>query len=230
MQNKKVYLAKNILASGFDVEYVKSHLQRIPGIVIIEAGMGVKPEECNGFVIVPNAQEKFNKEISVILSKNVFKDLQSFLENFEEDCPEDYIYIFQEPKASSYIGDIEKTVPFAWYCNESSFLEVSDKNDHDNYGTIEIENSEDDDDIIRDSVDLLYCIGETLEVSKEEWITVPRHRIPFPQFAVPPVPSIEERLLKKHTNITFHQDVTKVPLYQLDGQKYNRRLLLLRRK
>jgi hypothetical protein len=220
MQNKKVYLAKNTLASGFDVEYVKSHLERIPGITIIESGMSFDPSDCQGFVIVPDAGFNENSEC-VTLSKNVAQALDEFVGNYDggndiSDC----VYIYSHSKPTDEMGDVEQTFPICSYPEYEFEVDLLDKNNYDAFGTINL--------VQYDVIELLPCVSELIDADHGAWVKVPRHFSPPPVFAVPPVPSLEERLLKKGGPIMDSNMSTKSCI--IDFSNSDKRLLLLRRK
>lgn len=228
MSNKKVYLAKHVLASGFDVEYVKSHLSRIPGIQIIESGMGIKPRKCQAFVIVPHADCKHETGPEVRLSKNVYQDLEDFFENYKgDDDPADYVYV-SGPFENALGNNVERTVPRAYYTTDDIIQEVVDKDDYDRYGYITVEviedyENDDEEEWDRDDCDLLYQLNGNIGNNNCDYLNVPRHHQPKPEYAMPPIPPVEERMIKQTTvNVTVEPFTPNCSL--------DRRLLLLRRK
>ncbi len=224
MSNKKVYLAKNVLASGLDVEYVKSHLLRIPGITIIESGMGVDPSECEAFVIVPDAGFKNNPSSQMPMSKNVAQALEEFVMNYDgHQCVEECILIYSHPKLTDEPGDVEISFPKAFYVSDEFEIDVLDKDNYDAFASLEI--------VEGDTMELLHIISEFLDVDNTAWVTVPRHFSPPPVFAVPAVPSLEERKLKQYpssgNSSVFDIGACQKQLDKITGDR--RRLLLLRR-
>ena len=128
--NTKVYLAKHVLASGLDVDYVKSSLNRIEGIHIVENGMGFAPSECRAFVIVPEADFDISSTDVACLSKNVAKDLKDFLKNNDEgDSASDYVYVYSGKLRSDYPNDVESFTPFAALLCDAEAFGVVDKED-----------------------------------------------------------------------------------------------------
>lgn len=219
MINKKVYLAKNTLASGFDVEYVKSHLSRIPGIIIIEANSNFSPSDCSAFIIIPddNATSSFTDKIS--LSKNVHHSLWEFIENYEEDQDvNECIYIFKGSEESEAPGDVEKAYPMAFFADEELRTTILEGNNYNAYSTISIGEEGD--------IPLLGIIAEIIGEDSTSWVEIPRHFTPPPIYAVPPVPSLEERKLKNYSVF----DVNSVQKRIDEITKDRRRLLLLKRK
>lgn len=213
MSNKKVYLAKNTLASGFDVEYVRSHLSRIPGIIIVESGDSIKPGDCAAFVIVPN--EGFNKEEEekVTLSKNVTQDLEEFFEEYSGHESLEYItFIFTQSKGTDEPGDVEETFPLIVFPYDTEIL-YKKKEHYDKFGSLSLEGW--------DEQELLVNISEIIDAPSSAWVSIKRHHIPAPEYAMPAVPSIEERQIKHHTTT------------QVVGRYFSsisdKRLLLLRR-
>lgn len=220
MHNKKIYLAKNTLASGFDVEYVKSHLERIPGIIIIESGMKISPSDCQGFVIVPNAGFDKNSE-SVSLSKNVAQALEKFVGDYDGDNDlSDCVYIYSHSKPTDEMGDVEQTFPICSYPEYEFEIDLLDKDNYDAFGSVSL--------VQDDTVELLHCVSELIDADHGSWIKVPRHFSPPPEFAMPPVPSLEERLTKKFGNSYDEAGHMSVRTCVIDFSD-RRRLLLLRR-
>jgi hypothetical protein len=223
MSNKKVYLAKNILASGFDVEYVRSSLLRIPGINIVEAGMGIKASECAAFVVVGNEDFDSSLEDEIVLSKDVAKDLKDFLKNSGLDCPEEAIYIFShENDDYENDDDIEKSHPLCGFIEDD--IEILDKNDFDAYAQIAVTADEDG--------MFLAEVSDNINVGRYDWEKVPLHHKPKAEYAIPPVPSLEERRLKKMPLVVYDESGglgTDGPWSPLLTST-DRRFLLLRRK
>lgn len=213
MSNKKVYLAKNTLASGFDVEYVRSHLSRIPGIIIVEAGGSIGPSDCAAFVIVPDPILSLD-EIGdkVTLSKNVYTDLVEFLEDSEIADPEQNVFIASEHRNTDEPGDVEESFPMALYLDYDHELSLKKKEHYDKFASINI--------VEDDQTELLYGISEIIDAPHCAWVNVKRHHIPAPAYAMPPVPSIEER-----------QSKVSAPTFEFKVVGgIDKRLLLLRRK
>jgi hypothetical protein len=222
MHNKKVYLAKNTLASGFDVEYVKSHLLRIPGIIIIEPGTQISPSECEAFVIVPDAHFDENSD-SVSLSKNVAQALEEFIGDYDgsNDISE-CVYIFSHSKPTDESQDVEQTFPICSYPEYEFEVDLLDKDNYDAFGSVNL--------VQDDTVELLHCVSELIDADHGAWIRVPRHFSPPPEFAMPPVPSLEERLLKKGAIIMDSTGHMSASTHIIDFSSGDKRLLLLRRK
>lgn len=190
--------------------------------------MGIHPKECAAFVIVPDKNCKFEMSQNVSLSKNVWQDLESFLNDYqgEDEDPVNYIYIFSEQShKQDSASDVEITMPRAYYSTEDSYIDVSDSDNYDYYGyiTVELLNEESEE---RDDTSLLWNISEHIEVSQKAYCQVPRHHAPKPEYAVPPVPSLEERKLKQ--SIAVAKTVERLEKFSISSDR--RRLLLLRRK
>jgi hypothetical protein len=221
MSNKKVYLAKNILASGFDVEYVKSSLLRIPGIDIIEPGMGILPRECASFVIIPDADFVLIDDEALWLSKNVSKDLKDFLKHADtRGAVEGCVYIFSHKEQDEDPNDVE-----AFYVRMLNLvyadIEVIDKENYNNYSQIVVEDNEDE---------LLTQVCFDIEVNSKIWMKIPLHHQPKPEYAMPPVPTLEERRLKKVPLLSHLTDKELAISNNNDFSSGDKRLLLLRRK
>lgn len=191
--------------------------------------MGIKPEDCAAFVIVPDKDAKHESGSEISLSKNVFQDLESFIENFngDEQFPEDCVYIFRDFEGHSDFNDVERTTPRAFYCTEDSEMDLLDKNNYDSYGCIFVEVvDEEEEDSERDDVPLLYCINGHIENPASSWVKIPRHHQPEPQFSVPPVPTLEQRMLKQSALPVDDSEHKLKVNHTVD----RRMLLLLRRK
>ncbi len=223
MSNKKVYLAKNVLASGFDVEYVKSSLLRIPGIDIVESGMGIEPRECSSFIIVPSDGAVEDVEVNVTLSKNVAKDLKNY---YKSDNLEDTVYIFAGVGPFEDPDDVENDIVLHYKPLDLD-ITIEDKEDFNNYASLDLVEGE----------DFLYNVSIDIGSSDfESWKSHPRHPQPKPEYALPPVPTLEERRLKKNPlNDEMGQWSENTTAYWegrpfSDSSSGNKRLLLLRRK
>jgi len=220
MSNNKVYLAKNILASGLDVEYVKSHLSRIKGINIIENGMGFKPSECKAFVIVPDKDFDINDDCMVALSKNVAKDLKEFIKNNEEpDCAMNYVYVYTGQFESEEYGDAEQDYPVALMSYEGGFG-IVDKDNFNHYAEIELGD-------VEDQSNLLDYISGDIDISETVWVSTSRHHIPSAEFALPPAPTYEERRLR---NMGCSSAEEAYHLLRTSSCSNSGRRLLLRRR
>jgi len=204
MSNKKVYVAKSSLATGLDVEYVKSNLSRIDGIEIIECGMGICPSECVAFVVIPGPNELVGYICDI--NKTISKALESFLEGdygYESDV---YIYC---GKGDGDPGDGETTTPIAYIVEE---FENGINEDFNTYSNVETSTEE---------FSMLFWIAEAIG-SDDSWRRTPRHYRPAPEYALPPPPSLEDRRLGK---VTSKQETkSSVPL------NVQRRLLLRSRR
>ncbi len=217
MSNTKVYLAKNILASGFDVEYIKSNLSRIPGIDIVETGMGIAPSKCAAFVIVPDEDSIGNVEDNIVLSQNVYDALNDFLEESEEDYAEGRVYVFTGKMNSNndYHNPAEQDHPMCLILNDKDIITPDISQAH--YAEIDMEDACDDEE------ELLTCVSQDLNVSSEAWVNNKRHYAQAPQYAMPPIPSIDDRKLKKTATVTAEMRV-------MDFSAPSKRRLLLRRR
>lgn len=194
--------------------------------------MGIKPQECVAFVIVPDKNAKHESGAQISLSKNVSQDLESFIDGFtgDEEYAEECVYVFSHGSDHNNSSDVENTVPKAFFCTEYSETGILDRDDYDKHGYLMVELvDEEDEDSEREDCPLLYCINGHIEGVKDSWLKIPRHHQPAPQFAVPPVPTVEQRILKqsplpKEDLALQLETVTRV--WSFD----RRRLLLLRRR
>lgn len=213
MSNKKVYLAKNTLASGFDVEYVRSHLSRIPGIVIVESGSSIGPGDCAAFVIVPDEHLNLDElDGKVTLSKNVHDDLEEFIGHFIGD-PEEFIFIVSEHRDTDESGDVEESFPMALYLDSSFELDTKKKGHYDKFASL---TTVDD-----DQLELLLTVTEIIDAPYRGWVEVKRHYSPKPEYAMPSIPSLEERQLKT---------ISASNSFEVKTLSFDKRLLLLKRK
>jgi hypothetical protein len=216
MSNKKVYLAKHILASGFDVEYVKSSLLRIPGIDIVEAGMGIDPKECVSFVIVSADGAVDNEAYLMYLSKNVTKDLKKYYKGGNDS---DTVYIFAGVDVSGDTQDVERDCVI--YLRPTDLeIYIEDVDDFNNYASLDL--MEGDDFLDNVSADMR-------ESNCHAWRKNPRHPQPKEEYAIPPVPTLEERRLKKAPLMDEVGQWSVRPCI-IDFSAGDKRLLLLRRK
>lgn len=214
MSNKKVYLAKHVLASGFDVEYVKSSLLRIPGIDIVESGMGIEPKECSSFIIVAadGAMGDDGSDESVYISKNVAKDLKNYYKSIKDSGT---VYIFAGLSSPMDDADVEAN-DIVCYIPYDEDINVEDKDNFNNYAYLSIEEAD----------EFLFNISVDINASDYyAWKSNPRHPQPKAEYALPPLPTFEERRLKKSTADSVFD------IYALNTQisVNRRRLLLLRR-
>lgn len=217
MSNKKVFLAKNILASGFDVEYVKSSLLRIPGIDIVEAGMGISPSECEAFVIVADDDFVLIDDESLSLSKNVAKDLKEFLKNSKISLAFESVYVYSHQDDVEDWDDAETTYARVLSLNDNDVI-ITNKDDYNHYAQIGVYDEE---------MSLLSPISFDIGVDSTIWPTISRHHQPKPEFALPPIPTMEERRLKKAPDNVFDVDALQQRICEINGDR--RRLLLLRK-
>lgn len=194
MSNKKVYLAKSTLASGFDVEYVKSNLLRIPGIELVEFNSGIHPKECMSMVIVGAPKlgsfyyegektEDDNLIDSVELESNIAKLVKKFCKQNEEYPEEalERVYVYTEETHRAYSADCESTMPLCAYL-------------------VDIEDTEEDSTFFEasSSFNLLDMISLDCNINSNDWHAVPRRFTPREEFRIPEAPSIEERTIKAY--------------------------------
>lgn len=194
--------------------------------------MGVKPQECVAFVIVPDKNTKHEAGAQISLSKNVSQDLESFIEGFsgDEEYAEECVYVFSHGSDHNNSNDVENTVPQAFFCNEYSETGILDRDNYDNYGYLMVELvDEEDEDSDRQECPLLYCINGHIEGTNGSWLKIPRHHQPAPQFAVPPVPTVEQRILKQSA-LPVDGSEHKLKVNHTVMSEDRRMLLLLRRR
>lgn len=208
MSNKRVYLAKSNLASGFDVEYVKSNLLRIPGIEIVDFSSGISASDCTCLVIVPESFE--NSDINI--GKGIYMALEDFCEGGDNDLDNVHVFI---GKTDSKEKDVESTTPRS--VTPYDYYE-EDEDDYVNFGTIcTDENNE---------KDLLSIVSKQLAVADNKaWRKVPTHHQPAKEYALPKIPSVAEREVKKSVSNARHGNSTAN--YASESGK---RLLIRRRR
>lgn len=179
MNNKRVYLAKSNLASGFDVEYVKSNLLRIPGIEVIEYSSGIDASECACIVYVPEEGIDFsNGELSI--GRSATRAISEFVEHHPTaDVSNVYIYTGNE-ETDRCDGDRESTTPMALYCNDFCANEGDDEGIlyFDDYADCRL---------------LEYVSDDIYADDNFAWKKIPRHYKPAPEYAMPDVAPVQER-------------------------------------
>jgi hypothetical protein len=178
MNNKRVYLAKSNLASGFDVEYVKSNLLRIPDIEVIDYGTGIRPSECSCLVIVSNSV--FNPDVTdtITIGKEVSKAVEDFYLSSEIESI--VVYCGTEEAERNDIEPNKATGAIA------IDIEVIDEEDFKNYATLTV------DSYSKDS--LLDLVSQTINSFPiSAWKSNSRHYQPQAEYAMPPIPTLEER-------------------------------------
>jgi hypothetical protein len=216
MCNKKVYLAKSNLASGLDVEYVKSNLSRIEGIDIVEYGMGVSPSACAALVIVTKTDDLLDSD-EICVNKHIATILDEFLQNEDENMeePGDHVYIYAGKGSSAGTSDIEKSTPLAvMFIN---FWEVEEEDaSFDKHTVIEYDN---------DSTELLSHISTDIDAPFNRWKKVSRHYQPEPEFAVPKL----EDLNKWKCAVPIHKHEEKAKPANVESFQGDLRMLLIGR-
>jgi hypothetical protein len=192
MQNKKVYLAKSNLASGLDYEYVKSSLLRIPDIEIIEYGDGIEPSECVCFVYVPQSTFTLydNDGTHVFVNKNVFMDIIDYTDDEDKTNPLDTIFIYLGKSTNVSVNDVEQTSPCILRVVDYDLVTLES---WDSFGVISYDKSEAD--------SLLKFVNHCVGNSYDDWLKNTRHYIPEKKYAMPPIPSLNERRSKGTTRI-----------------------------
>lgn len=215
IMNNKVYLAKSNLATGLDVEYVKSNLLRIPDIQVIEYTTGIKPSDCSCMVIVNGDSDNFvyNEEDPIFINKTICNALNDFLETGELI----YVYIYSGKGEATNSNDVESTIPTAYYLENYDEMQ----NSFDEYGVIGVDYCQCDFNLLE------YVDDDINEFGLGEWMKVPRHKQPEAKYAIPPIPSPEMR--KSPTLVKQQASNTGWDKSILSAGK-KRRLLLRSRK
>jgi len=184
MSNKKVYLAKSTLASGLDVEYVKSNLLRIPDIEVVEYASGIKPSECACMVIIPPST--FNHD-NGDTDFTVGRGIESAYTDFVNNHPflGDGVFIYKGKKDSK---DVESTCPL--YVTAAWMEETESENEF----ILNI-------DCYFDPSNLLTDVSEHIGADDyKAWKKIPRHYQPEPIYSMPSVEKIKECMTKKTTS------------------------------
>jgi hypothetical protein len=187
MSNKKVYLAKSPLASGFDIEYVKSNLLRIPDISVVEYSSGICPSKCRAVVYVHDEDFDFDnldEDEPLSIGKSPSTAISEFLDGKHGDTCKVYIYTRQE-KSEHNDGDAESTTPRCIYSDE-----FEECDEHPTHGLL-IANSWNDGNLLE------YISCDIDNDNEFAWKKNPRHYTPAAEYAMPEIPSVEERELKK---------------------------------
>lgn len=205
-----------MLATGLDVEYVKSHLSRIVGVDIVVSGMGIQPSECALMIVVPHI-DSLSSETQI--NKSLFREIEEFIEESEEDYPRDYILVYSGI-ARSGPNDVETGTPM--------FIEFGDidENDFDeqtyeDFATMNV--------LIGSDESLLEAVTETLDMDND-WKGIPAHHMPDPKYQIPPIPSKDDRRLGKMVKDSSGSCISSpFPIQELKARRREVSLLLIRR-
>lgn len=212
MSTSKVYLAKSPLASGLDVEYVKSNLTRVPNIQIVEFGMGIQPEDCESLVVVLGSN-KDSQEIEI--DQRLFSIIDDFICNSENDDAISNIYIYAGKNASyEYASDdVEDTTPVYY-----SLEDWEEDEDPETGETIYR--------IVRDDStgSLLTSVSIDINGHFSGWENIPRHYTPEDKYAMPAPPPVEARRAK---SLHVVNTITESKVSQVTDTK---NVLILRRR
>ena len=189
MENKKVYLAKSNLASATDVEYVKSHLMRIPNIRLVEFADGIPTYDCAALVVITEANADLSQG-ELVIGKGVATAIQDYLDN--ADNPE-YIFIYAgaSVETAKSINDKEPNSPACYPFFDLSEIDTSD---YVNYAEMSFDASS-------EGVSLLSEVSDAIEINFSDWcdtLATPRFWEPPTEYAMPNIPSIEDRKLRKN--------------------------------
>lgn len=184
MSNKRVYLAKSNLASGLDVEYVKSNLLRIPGIEVVEYSSGIKPSECECMVVIPDAGINPSEDEKIVIGKGVATAMESFLSG--DSFMLDLVY-FYCGKTETTKGDKESDKPFYYPAMD---FDIVNTDNWSAYAEVEIDVYSEDCllDAVAESIDSFPTSG---------WMKVKRHHEPEDAYKMPPIPDVESRRASK---------------------------------
>jgi len=211
MKQSKVYLAKELLASGLDVEYVKSNLSRIPNLEIVEFGSPIKPQDCDVIIYIPNPGLDIFNDYEVVLSKAPGKAISKFVEKGSWDAIDSCI-VYTSTKASSRTGDVERDTPMGIVPN--NFYTFDDPDSPDEFAQFDLDGED------AQECDILNYVSRQLGISDSDWMKAPRHHKPAEIYSMPPIPPEEDRASRLIPN------VEKV---SASSSKSSRRRLLIRR-
>jgi hypothetical protein len=199
MNNKRVYLAKSNLASGFDVEYVKSNLLRIPDIEVIDYGTGIRPSECSCLVIVSNSV--FNPEVTDTIT--IGKEISKAMEEFSLVSEIESIVVYCGTEEADH-NDVEPNKATGAIAIDT---EVNDEEDFKNYATLTVDNYSKD-----SLLDLVSQAINSFPISA--WKSNSRHYQPKAEYAMPPIPTLEERRSAKSKKSHVSSKEEKVEIRQ----------------
>lgn len=179
MSNKRVYLAKSNLASGFDVEYVKSNLLRIPDIEVIDYGTGIRPSECSCLVVVSNSTFDPKTTRTIKVGKEISKAIQDFSAG-NSNLSNVFVYCGTERSTRE---DVEPIQPIGVGTDEIIVNEAADWKE---YADLSIDHYTKD--------PLLVLVSKSIGTyPSTAWKKHPRHYKPAPGYEMPPIPSYEDR-------------------------------------
>jgi hypothetical protein len=185
MHNKRVYLAKSNLASGFDVEYVKSNLLRIPDIEVIDYGTGIRPSECACLVVVSSSTFNPEETETIKIGKEISKAVQDFIDGSENpDSALENVFVYCGIQEASR-GEADPDYPIGVVSLET---EIVDEDDWKNYADLQIDEYSQD--------PLLDLVSQSIG-SYSSWRKNSRHYKPKEEYAMPPIPSLDQRRAAK---------------------------------
>lgn len=171
------------MASGFDVEYVKSNLLRIPGIEVIEYASGITADECDCIVFVPEEGIDFSEcGDEITIGRAATTAINDFIQDHPTGCASNvYIYTGNDNTGKSD-GDCEPTTPIGFHCDN---FELLDDSTFDAAGILYFSEYND--------CTLLEFVSDEIGEDSFAWKKIPRHYKPAPEYAMPEVASVEER-------------------------------------
>lgn len=171
MSNKRVYLAKDPLASGSDVDYVRSNLLRIPDIELVEFGSHICPSTCQAFVIVPGTNADASRDEFIMLGRNI---VSTAVLSFLEEMRKDRVYVYTGRDHSDEARDVEYDTP---KCVYATSIYETDEDDESEYLQIDLDNCDDN---------LLYTVSCDIDCDDcDQWTEVPLRYSPAAAYAVP---------------------------------------------
>jgi hypothetical protein len=186
----KVFLAKSHLARGLDVEFIKSSLMKIANLAIIESGSRVKPSECEIFIYVP-AENDFIDEQTLSVNKIISLKIENFVSS---DVHKKHFFILRGINT-------EKEWVLCDRVRIDSLLSAINEN----YIPLE-----EYDDVGVDIIGELCNIFPHLNFSAIRKVSL--RYTPSDNYALPPIPSIEKRMLGRFNmkNLDIHQKSSKI--------------------
>lgn len=190
MCNSRVYLAKSALASGLDVEFVKSNLLRLEGVTVVEYGDNIHPKNCDVIIIVGNTGTFNIEEGSINASEGTHKAFNSFIEKKDIDCA-----FIATGWMKSDKRDVEPNKMILRRV-EAHFLDCSADFKDNTYFTVK---------------SLLCGLDTVANIvgSANDWKVVPRHYEPAPEYRMPRIPSPIERAQRRGTSSHAPKHVVK---------------------
>lgn len=174
----KVFLAKSHLARGLDVEFVKSSLMKIANLAIIESGSRVKPSNCEIFMYIPGENDFLDEE-TVSVNKMVSLKLEDFIKT-ANGVNKKHVFVLKAINTDK-----------EWVlCDQVEISSILD-NLESNCIVLNAQYYDDGIDIIGEICNIFPHLNFNA-IRK-----VPLRHTPSERYSLPPIPSIDKRMLGK---------------------------------